>query len=822
MKNNNINKKYLIQNLQKMMEDSEIAQKLINLLLSLSEGEENLLKQKQEIIDKSGLNPIKIFFYLDKEKKGFITKENLMNFLLEQNIPHSIIDVNYLYYFYDKDNDNALDFNELLNLLIPDSNYFYKIYFKQKYNDNNFNLKKYNQNNTDYNELNILASEIQFAKKINEMIQNIKYNSKNFSLEDIYLAIKGYSFITAESLKAFFDRYKIKYSDKDIVNIFNRFNTINTEGRINYNQLKNFFGLNKIGNHTTREKRRHYRINSDVDIFKKRIKHKKPKELNVCAKSYKDHNNYYENKRAINFNKNNNKDIKKINYKDCSFANSVCYNDCNDFINLYNDDILIDIKNDNSKNKNYSKNYDNNLSKNDYSFLFKEINFNKINGHNKNINRNSSVRNINYKDYLKDKRNESLDKSYNKSYSRRSNVTPKKCSNCQGKFKNNNDVKINLSNKYNEDNNIKNNKNVKDDNNNSSEKEIDDISSNNIKDKNNGKTDVNNIKDSNIFNDSCFNDNSNYIKTKKSFNYNISNSSIYERENYNPQNYNLMNYNNYNNSVIYSNNNMKSIIGDDDITLKLPARLDRRLVKRKLPERINISVPVKQRKVCCDCRKCENNNNCDNYVRNGKYNKYERGNKNYNSKYKKISNDSIYEKTKKYEEHVKENKNHYENYKEENSIKYNENNDNYYKKYRNKNNNYYEKRKDDNKNEKYEGEENNNYDIYEGEENNNNYDKNNNIYYYDKQKNNGYNNKYKKNVNYNEIEEENNSYNDDQNDNNSGKNNNFCYIYKKAKPKNSINSKRNENNPNFADVKEFTFKDNDSNFSKKHIDYCYY
>ena len=819
------------------MEDNNIAQKLINLLLSLSEGEENLLKQKQEAIDKTNLNPIKIFLNLDKEKKGFITKENFLDFLSKYNISHSAIDVNYFYFFYDKDNDNVLDFNEFLNLLIPDTNYFYKIYFKQKYNNSNFNKKQYGKNKNDMNsnELNILKNEIQLSKKINEMIQNIKYDSKNFSLEDIYLEIKGYSFITAESLKAFFDRYKIKYSDKDITNIFNRFSSLNTKGRINYNQLKKFFDLVKIGNNTTREKIHHCRVNSDIDIFKKRMNRKKSKDFKDCTKSNKNRNNYYENKRAINFNKNNNKSMKGSKYKDCSFSNSVCYND-NNFTSLYNDgSIFIDTKDDNSKNKNYSKNCSNNVSKHDFSFLFKEINFNKINGKNrKNINRHSSVQSINYKEYLKDKRNESLDKSFNKSYSRRSNVTPKKCNNCQGKFKNDNDVKINLkdinnskNNQYNKESNIKNDNNIK---NNNCKKNANNMIFSTFKGNNNHKTDFNNTKDNNITDDNYSNDNSYSFRTKKSLNYNKSNSNIHEKDNYNPQNFNLMN-NNPNKSVIYTNNNLKSIIGDDDIKLKLPARLDRRLVKRKLAERKNISVPAKHKKFCCECRRYENNNNYDKYVKNAKYNKYENEKKNYYEKYKNQKNNyDIYEKTMKYSKFEKENnKNYHERYEDEkNNSKFEENYDNYYKKSKNKKNiykkntessiDYYGNNKENNKNnDEYKVEENNN--IYAEE--NNNYDGNYKIKYNYKEKNNNYD-KFVNNDNNNKFDEENNNYDELENDNYSEKISNFSYIYKKAKPKNSNNSKRNESAPNFVDIKEFTFKDNDSNFSKKNIDYSYY
>ena len=45
-------------------------------------------------------------------------------------------DIDYIFYFYDKDNDNALSFYEFLDLIISDSNYLYKKSYKKKYKHN--------------------------------------------------------------------------------------------------------------------------------------------------------------------------------------------------------------------------------------------------------------------------------------------------------------------------------------------------------------------------------------------------------------------------------------------------------------------------------------------------------------------------------------------------------------------------------------------------------------------------------------------------------------------------------------------------------------
>ena len=516
-----------------MMETNNIFKKVINLFLLISKGEENLIKLKQKVLNKCDINPILLFRILDSENKGFITKDDLMNYLSQYNINYSIADIDYLYFFYDKDKDNVLNFNELLNLLIPDTNYFYKMVFKKKYNNKNFDLSESQHReisiDINKNSLKIIQGELNLARNIDEVIQEIKTDITNFSLEDIYLEIKGYSFITFESLKAFFDRYKVKYNDKDIKNIFIRFDNKNINAKINYNQLKIFFDITNTGNNTTREKPLNYNMNSNKDFFKEKMEQK---------------NNHKKNNNKIN-----------------NFTN--CYNKRNNNnSNLYHDYSACNIH----SNKNYLKKFENedinfelndnknNDTSNEYSFLFKESNNNNVNifenqnGNkikNKIMPKNLSVININYKDYLREKRNESLERSLNKSLSRTSNVSPKKCFNCEKK---------------------KSNEQIH--------------------------------------------------KCKKLLNYNKNNYyNIHDKENYNPQNLNKINFNRKNDNNVHPiNKGLIQIMNDDDISIKLPARLDRRLVKRRLPERL---FPINKNKELCQMnRKISIKNDINNDIKN--------------------------------------------------------------------------------------------------------------------------------------------------------------------------------------------------------------
>lgn len=223
--------------------------KIIHLFLSIAEGEGKLSKLKQEIFSAYDINPLQFFFLVDKQNKGYLTKEDLLKYLYKSNIKFTknFQGIDFVFFFYDKDNDGFLNFYETLDLLVPDSNYFYKKLFKKKYKNRSFDKNDFSKDIDIEIEkciVQIIIKEIEFGEYLNNIINNIKKYSMGFCLQDVFLEIKSYSFITKESLKAFFDRHQVNYNDKCIKNIFARFDSKKINGKICYNKLKTFFELN--------------------------------------------------------------------------------------------------------------------------------------------------------------------------------------------------------------------------------------------------------------------------------------------------------------------------------------------------------------------------------------------------------------------------------------------------------------------------------------------------------------------------------------------------------------------------------------------------
>ena len=446
------------------MLSKETEQKLVQLFITISIGEEKMSKIKENIINNLNINPIKLFYKLDINNVGYLSKNDIYSYLNYFSINFFRTDIDYIFYFYDKDNDDVLSFYEFLDLIISNSNYLYKRIFKKKYKYNKYTPKEINEEidiNVEKCFLEIIMEEMNLARNLNDLIINIKH-SKDFVIQDVFYEIKSYSYITSESIKAFFDRNEVNYNDKFIKNIFIRFDNKEINGKISFNKFKNFFDLND-------------NINKNIKNNNKYILYNNQSTINQTF-----------NSGDINFiNSNSNTKFNHLNMNNQPYQNN--YNNNYDIINS-----------DNYQNEEDIQFQCSHLSGSGSIESKKDRNNNC-----KYIPQNKNRNNL-YKNYLRDKRSKSLEKSLSKSLSR--NETYSKI-----------DIKYKIKKNTNNMRNVMSN--------------LDDY-----KNKNNYNNDYNN-------------------------NHNID--SFNER-------YNM-------------NNNDSS--NNEDLPLKLPFRLDKNLVKRKLPER---------------------------------------------------------------------------------------------------------------------------------------------------------------------------------------------------------------------------------------------
>ena len=365
----------------------ETEQKLVELFITISIGEEKINKLKQNILSNFNINPIKLFFKLDINNSGYLSKNDIASYLKFFSVNFIPVDIDYIFYFYDKDNDNVLSFYELLDLVISDSNYLYKKSFKKKFKHNKISQTELN-GQMDINEeksiIDIFLEEIDLSRQLNNLIISMKQNS-DFSIQDIFYEIKSYSYITSDSLKAFFDRNEVNYNDKFIKNIFNRFDNKEINGKISFNKFKNFFELP-------------YNNNSNNNNF---IGSSIPQAITQTYISG-----------DINF-KNSNS-LGNMGYSTVSYPQIKNYN------NIQNID-LCNINNEKYINEEDIQFECNHLSRSGSIESNKKKDINNIC---KYIPKNGNRNNL-YKNYLREKRSKSLEKSLSKSLSRASEAISK-------------------------------------------------------------------------------------------------------------------------------------------------------------------------------------------------------------------------------------------------------------------------------------------------------------------------------------------------------------------------------------------------------------
>ena len=220
------------------MLSSKIEDKIAQLFLNIGKGEKEIQKIKKILTEKYKINPIKLFNKIDVDEKGFFTKVDFESYLNNFKVTFSKNDIDIFFFFYDSNLDNYINLEEFIDFLIPNNTI------------NNEWKNKIKKNKIDYNDyfieseilnlfLQIFKEEKVFGENIFQIINEIK-STEDFSVQLLFNILRGYLYITIESLSAFFDRKHIKYKKSDVENILNRIHRGNS-CKISLNRLESLF-----------------------------------------------------------------------------------------------------------------------------------------------------------------------------------------------------------------------------------------------------------------------------------------------------------------------------------------------------------------------------------------------------------------------------------------------------------------------------------------------------------------------------------------------------------------------------------------------------
>ena len=222
------------------MLSEQIEDKIIKLFLTIAEGEKEIQKLKKIMSNKYNINPIKLFNKIDIDEKGFFTKIDFKSYLNNFHINFTQNDIDIFFFFYDTNNDNYINLEEFIDFLIPNNTLNNQWKNQIKKNKNEY-CDYFLQTEILNLFLKIFNEEKILGEHIFTLVNQIKL-CDNFSIESLFNVLRGYLYITVESLSAFFDRKNIQYKKKDVQNILNRI-LRGYSYKIPLKRLEKFFNL---------------------------------------------------------------------------------------------------------------------------------------------------------------------------------------------------------------------------------------------------------------------------------------------------------------------------------------------------------------------------------------------------------------------------------------------------------------------------------------------------------------------------------------------------------------------------------------------------
>ena len=280
------------------MKVKEILELIVNLTINSSKSEEN----KQQLNDHPDFEPYALFSRIDRDDKSYITKNDILNFLQDNNISinENRCTVDLFIEYYDRDFDEKLNFGEFLNFVLnKDQNLIRSIATQRE--TYKLNISEYL--NKDLEELaskclmsDFYLFEYANVKKI-EIFNHIDDNNQSFLLElFINMDIDKDGLISCDDISIFLQERKIKICDEELISFISIYDE-DLDGMLNWNEFL-FFILPSPINYE-------YDLSELKQLEGKYMEYYQKKNNNNSNNNYNYNYNYSNNSNYEDFNSNN-------------------------------------------------------------------------------------------------------------------------------------------------------------------------------------------------------------------------------------------------------------------------------------------------------------------------------------------------------------------------------------------------------------------------------------------------------------------------------------------------------------------------------------
>ena len=254
--------------------EREWSKMLINYFSTIKSIDNSIEKIRSKLNAQKNFSSKNLFNYLDGNSKQFLTLNDLMIFLKENNIFFSEKNLRKLIHNFDKDNDFSLNYKEFLGLICPKKEDLYNKNIS--HNDNKIGSKS--KDNLVDDEIKkifgqLISEELKFVEKCHELSQNIR-KTKEFNTYDAFKEIVGEEkYINIKNLENYLKNKDLDMTDVEINQLMFRIDTDN-DGMISYEEFKNIFlPLNDIEfNEYQKGKDKEKRTISNFNLYENNVK----------------------------------------------------------------------------------------------------------------------------------------------------------------------------------------------------------------------------------------------------------------------------------------------------------------------------------------------------------------------------------------------------------------------------------------------------------------------------------------------------------------------------------------------------------------------
>ena len=205
--------------------------KLSRIFKTLADGESNVEITRKILSNNPEFDSHQIFSCLDTQNKNSVDACDLINYFRSKNDFINEVEAKLIILFYDSNFDCVLSYTEFKPLVESDS----VPIFTPNYNNSYINSE------IDFQLYNLLKKELELAKNILFLLNDIKQNS-DFNIHNLYHTVKKWNCIDEFNIRNFMNKNHENYLEYDIPKILKRLD-INRDGKIDLCEFHAFLGF---------------------------------------------------------------------------------------------------------------------------------------------------------------------------------------------------------------------------------------------------------------------------------------------------------------------------------------------------------------------------------------------------------------------------------------------------------------------------------------------------------------------------------------------------------------------------------------------------